>query len=309
MGAPVPDRRPRRREGRLPPAAPGRPRPLADRPGARAATVRVRGTGQCGAGFGGRVGVAAHDSWRTPGEKRRIVRRFCATGLTPALIDTFSAPRGGSRPRAWQDRERWRRSAADTSAASAATRRSPGRGSAPAAASGTRSRRSSSPRRPAAAAGGRPRGRAAAAPRSVAAARRRGAAREERLATGIGELDRVLGGGLVPGSLVLLGGSPGIGKSTITAMALGNLAAAGRTRLYVTGEESAAQVRMRAERLGRRRPRRSRRSPRPTSPRCSPRSRPSGPTSASSTRSRRCTRPSCRARPARSPRSARPPTG
>ena len=47
--------------------------------------------------------------------------------------------------------------------------------------------------------------------------------REERLGTGIGELDRVLGGGLVPGSLVLLGGSPGIGKSTITAMALGNL--------------------------------------------------------------------------------------
>src|SRR5688500_17514032 len=74
--------------------------------------------------------------------------------------------------------------------------------------------------------------------------------REERLGTGIGELDRVLGGGLVPGSLVLLGGSPGIGKSTITAMALGNLAAAGRGVLYVTGEESAAQVRMRAERLG-----------------------------------------------------------
>ncbi len=76
------------------------------------------------------------------------------------------------------------------------------------------------------------------------------APREIRLGTGIGELDRVLGGGLVPGSLVLLGGSPGIGKSTITAMALGNLAAAGRSVLYVTGEESAAQVRMRAERLG-----------------------------------------------------------
>ncbi len=73
---------------------------------------------------------------------------------------------------------------------------------------------------------------------------------EERLGTGIGELDRVLGGGLVPGSLVLLGGSPGIGKSTITAMALGNLAAEGRRTLYVTGEESTAQVRMRAERLG-----------------------------------------------------------
>jgi DNA repair protein RadA/Sms len=73
---------------------------------------------------------------------------------------------------------------------------------------------------------------------------------EQRLATGIGELDRVLGGGLVPGSLVLLGGSPGIGKSTLTGMALANLAAAGRGVLYVSGEESAAQVRLRAERLG-----------------------------------------------------------
>src|SRR3954447_8594085 len=71
-----------------------------------------------------------------------------------------------------------------------------------------------------------------------------------RLSTGIGELDRVLGGGLVPGSLVLIGGSPGIGKSTITASALGNLAAAGRSTLYVSGEESAAQVKLRAERLG-----------------------------------------------------------
>jgi len=71
-----------------------------------------------------------------------------------------------------------------------------------------------------------------------------------RLSTGIGELDRVLGGGIVPGSLVLLGGSPGIGKSTITASALGNLAAAGHRVLYVSGEESAAQVRLRAERLG-----------------------------------------------------------
>src|SRR3954447_7113185 len=50
----------------------------------------------------------------------------------------------------------------------------------------------------------------------------------ERLQTGIGEFDRVLGGGLVPGSLVLLGGSPGIGKSTLTNMALGNLQAAGK---------------------------------------------------------------------------------
>ena len=72
----------------------------------------------------------------------------------------------------------------------------------------------------------------------------------ERLLTGIGEFDRVLGGGLVPGSLVLLGGSPGIGKSTLTNMALGNLQAAGRRTLYVSGEESAAQIRLRAARLG-----------------------------------------------------------
>src|SRR4051812_46590633 len=72
----------------------------------------------------------------------------------------------------------------------------------------------------------------------------------ERLETGVGEFDRVLGGGLVPGSLVLLGGSPGIGKSTLTSTALGNLAAAGHQVLYVSGEESAAQVRLRAERLG-----------------------------------------------------------
>jgi DNA repair protein RadA/Sms len=74
--------------------------------------------------------------------------------------------------------------------------------------------------------------------------------RVPRLTTGIGELDRVLGGGLVPGSLVLLGGSPGIGKSTLTNMALGHLAGAGRPTLYVSGEESAAQIRLRAERLG-----------------------------------------------------------
>jgi DNA repair protein RadA/Sms len=76
-----------------------------------------------------------------------------------------------------------------------------------------------------------------------------GAAPMERMGTGIGELDRVLGGGLVPGSLVLLGGSPGIGKSTLTNMVLGNLAEAGRRTLYVSGEESAEQVRLRAERL------------------------------------------------------------
>jgi DNA repair protein RadA/Sms len=71
----------------------------------------------------------------------------------------------------------------------------------------------------------------------------------ERLSTGLGELDRVLGGGLVPGALVLLGGSPGIGKSTLTNMVLGNLASAGQRTLYVSGEESVEQVRLRAERL------------------------------------------------------------
>jgi DNA repair protein RadA/Sms len=77
-----------------------------------------------------------------------------------------------------------------------------------------------------------------------------GASPIARLSTGIGELDRVLGGGLVPGSLVLLGGSPGIGKSTLTNMALGHLAQNGQRTLYVSAEESAEQVRLRAERLG-----------------------------------------------------------
>ncbi|HZV72090.1 MAG TPA: DNA repair protein RadA [Conexibacter sp.] len=71
-----------------------------------------------------------------------------------------------------------------------------------------------------------------------------------RLSTGIGELDRVLGGGVVPGSLVLIGGSPGIGKSTLTTMVLANLVGSGRRTLYVSAEESAAQIKLRAERLG-----------------------------------------------------------
>jgi DNA repair protein RadA/Sms len=77
-----------------------------------------------------------------------------------------------------------------------------------------------------------------------------GASPVQRMSSGVGELDRVLGGGLVPGSLVLLGGSPGIGKSTLTNMALGHLQQAGHRTLYVSGEESAEQVRLRAERLG-----------------------------------------------------------
>ncbi|MFL5832218.1 MAG: DNA repair protein RadA [Solirubrobacteraceae bacterium] len=70
-----------------------------------------------------------------------------------------------------------------------------------------------------------------------------------RLSTGIGELDNVLGGGIVPGSLVLIGGAPGIGKSTLTTMAMANLVAAGRRTLYVSAAESAEQIRMRAARL------------------------------------------------------------
>src|SRR3954464_3983416 len=68
--------------------------------------------------------------------------------------------------------------------------------------------------------------------------------------TDIEELDRVLGGGLVPGAVPLLGGEPGIGKSTLLLQALTSLARGGARCLLVCGEESAAQVRVRAERLG-----------------------------------------------------------
>jgi DNA repair protein RadA/Sms len=71
-----------------------------------------------------------------------------------------------------------------------------------------------------------------------------------RISTGVAELDRVLGGGLVPGSLVLVGGEPGVGKSTLLLTALGAIARGGRRALLVTGEESAAQVSLRAARLG-----------------------------------------------------------
>ncbi len=72
---------------------------------------------------------------------------------------------------------------------------------------------------------------------------------EVRTLTGIGELDRVLGGGLVEGSVVLVGGDPGIGKSTLLLQMLGGLGARMKS-LYVTGEESLAQVAARAQRLG-----------------------------------------------------------
>src|SRR5687768_4196184 len=68
--------------------------------------------------------------------------------------------------------------------------------------------------------------------------------------TGIGELDRVLGGGFVPGSVTLVGGEPGIGKSTLLLQCLGSLAATGARGLLVSAEESKQQVRLRAERLG-----------------------------------------------------------
>lgn len=71
-----------------------------------------------------------------------------------------------------------------------------------------------------------------------------------RIPVGIGELDRVLGGGLVKGSVALLGGEPGVGKSTILLQAAGEMAARGHTVLVVSAEESAQQVAMRAERLG-----------------------------------------------------------
>ncbi|HSB60838.1 MAG TPA: DNA repair protein RadA, partial [Vicinamibacteria bacterium] len=72
----------------------------------------------------------------------------------------------------------------------------------------------------------------------------------DRLSTGIGELDRVLGGGVVRGSLVLVGGDPGIGKSTLLAQTAHALARATPPVLYVTAEESGAQVKLRADRLG-----------------------------------------------------------
>lgn len=72
----------------------------------------------------------------------------------------------------------------------------------------------------------------------------------DRMQTGLAELDRVTGGGIVPGSALLIGGEPGIGKSTLLLQVAAAFAAAGRRALYFTGEEATAQVRLRAERLG-----------------------------------------------------------
>lgn len=72
----------------------------------------------------------------------------------------------------------------------------------------------------------------------------------QRLGTGMSELDRVLGGGIVPGSLVLVGGDPGIGKSTLLLQLCRNLSAKGHKLLYISGEESLGQIKMRAMRMG-----------------------------------------------------------
>ena len=97
----------------------------------------------------------------------------------------------------------------------------------------------------------------------IAASRNRGAGRafpledltgasraEQRVVTGVGELDRVTGGGLVAGSVALIGGEPGIGKSTLLIQACASLARQGGRVVYISGEESTAQVRLRAARLG-----------------------------------------------------------
>ena len=76
------------------------------------------------------------------------------------------------------------------------------------------------------------------------------AEQETRMTSGIGELDRVLGGGMVAGSVVLIGGDPGIGKSTLLLQSLAAVTQTqGLTPLYVSGEESASQIALRAERL------------------------------------------------------------
>ena len=76
------------------------------------------------------------------------------------------------------------------------------------------------------------------------------AADEERISTGFSELDRVLGGGIVPGGMVLVGGDPGIGKSTLLLQVCRNLSNDGKKVLYISGEESVKQIKLRANRIG-----------------------------------------------------------
>jgi DNA repair protein RadA/Sms len=105
--------------------------------------------------------------------------------------------------------------------------------------------------RPTAVARGRERGGVAALPvGTISPITEVSSAEAQRLVSGMGEVDRVLGGGFVPGSIVLFGGDPGIGKSTLLLQLAARLAQAGGSVLYVTGEESSAQVRGRAERIG-----------------------------------------------------------
>ena len=121
---------------------------------------------------------------------------------------------------------RWRSLGSNTSAPSAVTPRSPGRGSAPGCGAwNTLEKRAAPPKKPA----GRSRSRSAGGRRH--ARRRSGRSRPSArpaCMSGIAEFDRVLGGGMVPGSLVLLGGAPGIGKSTLASMALANVHAVRR---------------------------------------------------------------------------------
>ncbi len=160
--------------------------------------------------------------------RRDVLRRF--------VVSTGSTTSDAARTIA-----AWQRSSSSSPVASAARPAAAGSEAAPAAVRSARSWRSST-----AATGSRPR-RAARAPERLGDVRVEEAA---RVATGVPELDRVLGGGLVPASLVLLGGEPGVGKSTLLLSALGAVARSGRQALLVTGEESVAQVRLRAERLG-----------------------------------------------------------
>ncbi|HMF56998.1 MAG TPA: ATPase domain-containing protein, partial [Pyrinomonadaceae bacterium] len=73
---------------------------------------------------------------------------------------------------------------------------------------------------------------------------------DSRVPSGVAEFDRVLGGGIVPGSLILIGGEPGIGKSTLLLQIADKLSASGESVLYVSGEESERQIKLRGERLG-----------------------------------------------------------
>ena len=74
---------------------------------------------------------------------------------------------------------------------------------------------------------------------------------DARISSGVTEFDRVLGGGIVPGTLVLLGGDPGIGKSTLLLQVADKLSTSGSTVLYISGEESERQIKLRGERSGR----------------------------------------------------------